>query len=481
MRNSIKLNTILNSFRMMLTVLVPLVTFPYTSRIFLTEGYGQISFSNSVIQIFTLFASLGIYIYGIREGSKIRNDRKQFSKLAHELFCLNLVSTIIAYAVFFICLFNISSFFNYKKILLINSVAIAFTALGLDWIYGVYEEYRYITIRQVIAQIFIVLVMFLFIHKPEDIYLWVFLTVMASVGVNVFNLFYARKYIDYFNCHIDIYSLIRHLYPLFMLFFTQFASMMYSNIDTFLLGVEAEDHNVGLYSAAVKLNSVLITCFVAMTPVFMPRIVEYINNKSIEYYLFLKKIIRLIVSLGLPIVVGIELLADKLIVFLAGSAFYEAAVTVRFLAPIILITSIVNIFYYNIMVPNGDEKKVFFCTMFSALINLLVSLILIPYFYENGAAIGSLIAELSSFCLALLLCLKKDPNLKSCFPSVCSYVIGSIVIILCCFITNVFLSSFFLQLFLGIVLSVVGYIITLALFKDDLFLEVFFYLKKSLK
>ena len=75
---SLKLNTLLNAFRMLLTVLIPLITFPYTSRIFLTEGSGQLNFASSLVQVFILFASLGIYTYGVREGAKFRNEIVSF-------------------------------------------------------------------------------------------------------------------------------------------------------------------------------------------------------------------------------------------------------------------------------------------------------------------------------------------------------------------------------------------------------------------
>ena len=42
-RYSLKMNIILNTCRMLLSVLFPLITFPYTSRIFLTEGSGQLT------------------------------------------------------------------------------------------------------------------------------------------------------------------------------------------------------------------------------------------------------------------------------------------------------------------------------------------------------------------------------------------------------------------------------------------------------
>ena len=52
---SIKLNFVLNTTRMILTFLVPLITFPYVSRVLLPEGIGKVDFANSIISYFILF------------------------------------------------------------------------------------------------------------------------------------------------------------------------------------------------------------------------------------------------------------------------------------------------------------------------------------------------------------------------------------------------------------------------------------------
>ena len=134
---SLKINTVLNAFRMTLTVLVPLITFPYISRIFLADGIGKINFVNSVVQIFTLFASLGTGIYGTRAGAMFVGRRDKLSKLEHELLFINIISSLFTYAVFLACVFFIPAFADCKGLLLILGTTIGFTAINPDWVLGV--------------------------------------------------------------------------------------------------------------------------------------------------------------------------------------------------------------------------------------------------------------------------------------------------------------------------------------------------------
>lgn len=471
-KQSLKANTALNTFRMLLTVLVPLITFPYTSRIFLTEGSGQLSFTASVVQVFILFASLGIYTYGVREGTKFRNDRQAFSVFAQELLIINGIATILTYIVFLTCVFLVPSFERHRTLLLINGISIGFSALGLDWVYGVYEEYGYITIRQIIIQIFTIITMFIFVHDLSDIYLWAFLMLLSSTGANIFNCIHARKYIDYRYQKSLSYNIFPHLKPILVLFTTQLAAKVYLNIDTVLLGLQSSEHCVGLYSAAAKLNTILITVFTAMMPVFVPRIVETLNKgENNNYILLLKKIFTFVIALALPAVVGIEMLGGELIKLLAGDAFIDATITIRYLAPIVLITSLSNILYYNVLVPKGKEKSVLICTLVGAIANISLSFILIPVYQENGAAIGSLISEILAFVLSIFYSVRFDKSIKKCVPQVDHYLTGTLAIVVWCVLVKMLINNYIYILFIGIVGSALLYFIILLVTQDVIGLE----------
>lgn len=470
-KKSLKVNTALNTFRMLLTVLVPFVTFPYTSRIFLPEGNGRINFVVSVVQIFTLLATLGIYCYGVREGAKVRNDRVKFSQLVNELFFVNLIATASTYVLFFAMVFFYPPFIPDKWLFLINGLAIGFTALGMDWVFGALENYVYITFRQIIIQIFTVFGLFVFVHSKEDIYVWMIILTISNVGANVFNYFYVRKF---FKIKIKInLEIKKHIKPILILFSTAIATNVYANLDVLLLGIMTTPYNVGLYTAALKMNIILITMFSAMTPVYMPKLTEFLYNGNYEkYYSLIKKIFRLIVAICLPAVVGLEMICNELIVVLAGDAFADAAITMKFIVPIILLVSCTNIFYYNVLVPNGDEKFVLICTVVGVITNLVVSIFLIPFFKEIGAAVGSLVSQFVSLFLVYIFSIKKYNEIKNVFPNMINYLLGVLLIVTCCFGIQQFVENIVISLICCIIVSCCSYIAVLFGRKDEMVQEV---------
>ena len=77
-KKSLDKNAALNMFKTLMSMIFPLVTYPYVTRILQVENIGKINFSGSVVSYFTLLAGLGISTYAIREGAGLRQDKHTF-------------------------------------------------------------------------------------------------------------------------------------------------------------------------------------------------------------------------------------------------------------------------------------------------------------------------------------------------------------------------------------------------------------------
>ena len=73
--SSIKKNFIMNSLLTMSSMIFPIITFPYVSRIISPVGTGKVSFAISLISYFNMIAQLGIPTYGIRSCAKVRDNK----------------------------------------------------------------------------------------------------------------------------------------------------------------------------------------------------------------------------------------------------------------------------------------------------------------------------------------------------------------------------------------------------------------------
>ena len=186
-KKSLGLNAFLNGLRSVLNLIFPLITFPYISRVLSVNGIGIYNFSNTYIGYFILIAGLGIATYAVREGAKYRDNKEQIEEFSSEVFSINILATVIAYILLLLSLVIFKNLNNYVACILIFSIQILFTTLGTEWIYTIYQDYTYITIRSIIFKILSIILLFIFVKRPSDYLIYAAITVLASVGSNFLN------------------------------------------------------------------------------------------------------------------------------------------------------------------------------------------------------------------------------------------------------------------------------------------------------
>ena len=227
--SNINKNVIFNTVKSAFSIIYPLIAFPYISRVLMTDNVGKVNFGSSVISYFSLIASLGVTTYAVRECSRVRDDREQLGKTAGEILSINLVSTAIAYLALIVVLLFAEPLENYRLLICIQSASILFTTLGADWLNTAMEDFKFIALRTVSMQILSLLLMFIFVRKQEDYLLFAIISVVASSGANIVNIFYRRKY-----CQTRLtwkMGIRRHLAPILLLFSLILSQTIYTNSD----------------------------------------------------------------------------------------------------------------------------------------------------------------------------------------------------------------------------------------------------------
>lgn len=76
----IAVNFAYNTAYQILTILIPLLTTPYLSRVLHADGIGQYSYSYAIAYYFVLFSMLGVNNYGNRSIAKVRDKKEELSR-----------------------------------------------------------------------------------------------------------------------------------------------------------------------------------------------------------------------------------------------------------------------------------------------------------------------------------------------------------------------------------------------------------------
>lgn len=390
---SLKLNVIVSLLRSVTTVLFPMVTFPYSSRVLGPEGNGKLNFATSFVGYFVIIAAVGIPMYGIRAIAQARSDKNRLSNTAQELFVLHLSASIIAYLTFLVVMAFNSKLQEERLLFYVTSSTIVFACMSLDWFYQGLEDYVYITIRGMALNVIGLAGLLLFVKKHDDYVVYAAITVLATVGSSVFNLFNARHHI--FVRRTEPWNLFRHVKPMLFGYLLALIVASYSRLDTVLLGFLASAASVGYYTAALKITRMVLNIVNTFGGVLLPRLSYYIsNNLHQEFDRMLKKSLGLVFFLCIPLVTGLALLAPETMLVFAGTQYGPATTAAIVIAPLILISGLSTVFGLQILYPLGKDWMVVVSAAVGAAVCFLLSCLLIPHFQHLGSAISITIAEL---------------------------------------------------------------------------------------
>lgn len=279
---SIKANAILNVIRIASSILLPMISYPYISRVLGPIQLGKVDFATSIISYFSIIAGLGIPNYGIICCSKVRNDRYELKKTVVELLTINFILTIIAYIALFLSILFIPILYARRRVILIYSITILGTTIGIDWLYAALEDFKYITIRSIVFKTISVVLMLLLIKNQKDYILYEYILVFSTVGSNVLNFIHARNLVD-----ISQFKNIRikkHMLPIIIFASASVAGTINANTDTAMLGLLKSDYDVGLYGFAVKFKNLLVNLNNAALTVMIPRLSYYAGQKKMKEF-----------------------------------------------------------------------------------------------------------------------------------------------------------------------------------------------------
>lgn len=400
-KTSLKLNVIMNAVLSMSSLLFPLITFPYVSRILLPEGTGRVSFATSVISYFVMISQLGIPTYGIRACSKVRDNKTELTRTVHEILIINLITTIFAYVAFFITMSVVPRFQNDRKLFFIVSTTIFLNTLGVEWLYKALEQYTYITIRSICFKLAALVAMFILIHKQDDYIIYGGISIFAASASNILNFINLHKYIS-----IKItkpYFLKYHIKAIVVFFAMSCATIIYTNLDTVMLGFIKSDAEVGYYNAAVKIKTILVSIVTSFGVVLLPRASYYLEHDlKNEFLKISKKAIHFVMIIAFPFIIYFVLFAEEGICFLSGTAYSGSIIPMKIIMPALLFIGLTNIMGIQMLLPMGKENIVLISEIAGAVVDLILNFLLIPYFGSKGTALGTLVAEIFVFLVQII-------------------------------------------------------------------------------
>ncbi|MFY0631996.1 MAG: flippase [Flavobacteriaceae bacterium] len=463
----IRKNFIYNNLLGFTNVIVPIIIFPYISRVFGPEGLGIVSFAISLTASFIMIASLGIPIYGIREIAKVKNDPEQLSKTYSEILLIQLVWLIVSLFIYGGWIFFSKTFTDEPIIQWVSFVHIVGMIGLLHWFYQGIENYKFITTINVLIKLLTIGLLYSLVTKQEEYWLYYMIVVGATLLGSIISILYSFRYVSF---QYRSLSFRRHFKSIGILFGTQLAIGIYINLDVVFLKYLSNDEQVGFYAPAKKLAKVCLLVITSLGTVLIPRLSEYIKQGELKKTQeLISKSIRFVLILSLPIMVLLIMLAPEIISIFAGPAFNDSILLLQYLVPLIILIGMSNIFGLQILVPFHKENQLMIAVLIGAVISLVLNILLIPSLESLGAVYAILATEFVITILTFIVA-RKIISIKVSLKALLSYSILALLIIPVCWSMDIYFEGW---VFLGVasILSFIIYTGGLFLLRDSFFIN----------
>lgn len=466
-KNTLFKNTIYKSILSMVNIVVPIIIGPYIMRLLDVDLYGMYNRVFADFQMFLAFAGFGVYTLGVREISKIRDNKEKVSRLFTNLFTISLLSNILILILYVIYSFIFSS--GIARILyLVMTIQIFANIFYVEFVNEALENYKFITVKSVIVKLIYFAAILLAVRNPDDIAIYAIVVSLTVFLNNIISFIYAKRRIKFDFSKIEIKKYLKSLVAVLVI---TNLDLLYSQLDRVMLGKYVSDVSVTVYYTAYYLISTLSAIPYAIINVSIPRLSYLLKNDGKEMYEEkLNNSLSSLLFIIVPMCLGVFVLSKEIIILYAGEKYLMAVVPLMITSVVRIIISLESVMNNLVMYPNDREDRILKVSLICGVSNLIINylLLFLDIFSPITALISTGIIELVIFTVHYIYAKKKMNIGVNVFSrNNLTYIILSLLFIPISLLIRKLSLGFYITMILIIVLCMLLYFIVLYIKKDN--------------
>lgn len=407
---SVKKNFLYNVVYQILTLVLPLVTAPYLSRVLGAEGLGTYSYTYAVANYFVLFAMLGVNNYGNREIAMAHGGKGNVQEKFWGIWPLQGFLSIVALVIYIAYAFIISG----DAVTALIWIPYVLTALfDINWLFFGLERFKITVTRNFIVKLITFVLTFVVVRGENALANYLIL-MSASLLVSVLVLWpFVLK--EFPPIWLGTKEVFRHLKPNLILFVPVVAVSLYTVLDKVMLGAMAGMGQSGIFENSLKVAQMPFTLITALGTVMLPHASNLIaSGKSGEAVGYMAPSMWFAMLLSSAFTFGLMAISPEFCPWFFGDGFDECVVVMAVLVAAMPFRAWANVIRTQWLIPTLKDRAYVISVVVGAVVNVVVNLCLIPAFGSFGAAIGTLAAE-ASVCMVQTAAVSGELPLKRWF------------------------------------------------------------------
>jgi O-antigen/teichoic acid export membrane protein len=257
------------------------------------------------------------------------------------------------------------------------------------------------------------------------------------------------------------------------LFLPQIAIQVMTVMDKTMLGmITGSEFENGYYEQADRIEKICLTIVSSLGIVMIPRI-SYVVSKQegelLEHYIY--RSYRFIWFIALPMTFGLAGIADQFVPWFFGMGYEKSVILIRIFSVLLCIVGISSVTGVQYFIPTGKQNQFALSVFLGMAVNFFMNLLLIRGYLSIGAAIATVVGELT-VTISQLVMVRNFFSIKKVLSLSGRYLVASLLMFIIISIIKPFTEASIEGTAVLVAVGSLTYIVSLLRMKDEMALDL---------
>lgn len=373
--------------------LVPLLTFPYLTRVLGVRAYGEFGLSFAVATYFVMVTDYGFNLTGPALIALSRDDHEKISRHFWSIMAAKGALFLICMGTLAVAIMASDAVRAMAPVLIASAGLALANVVTVNWCLQGFERMRGSAVGAMVGRLLAVPATFLFVHHPGDAWIAATLQSISAMIGGVVSLVLLLRMGVIRRVRITPANVVGEFRDAWPIFVSTVAINIYNSTNTIILGVFQGPGAVGIYAAADRLRAAAQGIISPISQAVFPYSNRLIDRSPVEGRRFILKLLVIQGSVTAVISLMLFTLAPLIIDVLVGKNFASSIVVLQILSLTPWLVGISNVLGVQLMLSLGLKKTFSKILLCAAGFDLVIAWPLISRFGAIGTALTVVAAE----------------------------------------------------------------------------------------
>lgn len=337
---------------------------PYETRVLHTEKFGLVGLAMAIMIYFQKTIDFGFLLSATEEVSLHQDDRRKLSRILTAVTLGKLLLTVLAGGVLFLLCQLVPRWQGNTGFFFLYFAATVLNCLMPDFLYRGLEQMEAITVRTVLIKLFFTVMIFLFLHGPEDYTLIPLLNTIGNAVALLGVFIHLRKKLGLGFTRCTWRETLGSLRRSSGFFLSRIATTSYTAVSTIILDLVSGGSATAFYSSADKVVNIAKGVFQPISDSLYPYMTKNRDFRLVKKVLL---IAEPLILLGCALVF---LWAEPLCALFFGEEYAPAGKVLRAMLPMIAVLLPNYILGFPTLSAMGMTRYANYAAIFGSLVHV---------------------------------------------------------------------------------------------------------------